>query len=86
MCIRDRLNRDCVCGFYIHLHQIEQFKNGLFHIPKKIDWFLEPNDSVDWIAINAFKKDAKLFLEHQQSPLFWLKQNGTLSKAFLVWW
>lgn len=81
------LNSNCLCGYYIHTKQLDQFKDHQFFIPSKLDWFLEANASVDWLDFEAFRNTSQLFLDQGQSPLFWMKNNaGELIKGFLVWW
>ncbi|MEH6538022.1 MAG: DUF1853 family protein [Psychroserpens sp.] len=81
------LNEDCVCGFYINKIQLEQFADCQFYIPPKLDWFLEPNDTVNWLEYSNFRSDSDKFLKNSLSPLFWMKnETGELSKGFLVWW
>nr|WP_321226369.1 DUF1853 family protein [uncultured Psychroserpens sp.] len=81
------INKDCVCGFYINISQLETFQNHLFYIPSKLDWFLEPHEKVDWLEFSNFRSESKAFLDNNQSPLFWLKnETSELSKGFLVWW
>jgi hypothetical protein len=81
------LNKDCVCGFYINSKQLETLKDHEFYIPSKLDWFLEPNDTIGWLDYSNFKEASKDFLNNNQSPLFWLKNNTQeLTKGFLVWW
>lgn len=81
------LNADCISGFYINTSQLERFKTHQFYIPTKLDWFLAPNDTVDWMDLIHFKLTSRPSIERHKSPLFWLKSNtGKLSKAFLVWW
>ncbi len=81
------LNVDCICGFYINIAQLELFTTYQFYIPRKLDWFLAPNDTVNWMDIIQFKLSSQRSIECQKSPLFWMKSNtGKLSKAFLVWW
>ncbi|MEM5566159.1 DUF1853 family protein [Psychroserpens sp. AS72] len=81
------INKECVCGFYINLSQLEILQNHLFYIPSKLDWFLEPHEQVDWLEFSNFRSESNGFLENNQSPLFWMKtEAGELSKGFLVWW
>ncbi|TXD84044.1 DUF1853 family protein [Subsaximicrobium wynnwilliamsii] len=83
----DSLNPGCVKGFYLYPNQLREFTDSKFHIPPKMDWFLEPDTFVDWQTFESFKKNSNSFLEQQKSPMFWIKKpNGELLKAFLVWW
>ncbi|MBR9846568.1 MAG: DUF1853 family protein [Algicola sp.] len=82
-----QLNEECVCGFYINQEELNHFENSKFYIPKKLDWFLEVNDSVDWQSFVTFKTEVDEFLNQSQSPLIWIKQpDDSLLKCFLVWW
>ncbi|MDO5970118.1 DUF1853 family protein [Flavivirga aquimarina] len=81
------LNTDCIIGFYINKHQLGEFSNCKFYIPKKKDWLVIPHTNVDWLSFNAFEVIAKDYYEQQFSPMCWVKfKNGTLKKVFLVWW
>ncbi|WP_299336716.1 DUF1853 family protein [uncultured Psychroserpens sp.] len=81
------LDERCVCGFFITNTQLKDFRDSQFYIPMKLDWFLEPHHKVDWLSFNDFRSDVNAFLEQQQSPLFWMKnERQELSKCFLVWW
>ena len=81
------LNEDCLCGFYINRQQLANFESCRFYIPEKLDWFLKPNDTVIWEDVSNFRINSEMYLQHQQSPLFWMKNKaGELTKGFLVWW
>ncbi|OUS00101.1 hypothetical protein A9Q86_11720 [Flavobacteriales bacterium 33_180_T64] len=81
------LNKECICGFYITIKQLEYFKYCQFYIPTKLDWFLKPHNIVEWLDYNSFKKESLVYLDNAQSPLFWLKdEDKNLAKVFLVWW
>jgi len=83
----EQLNEGCVCGFYISAKQLDEFTNCQFYIPSKLDWFLEPHDTIDWLNYSNFKSDSDSFLSNKQSPLFWMKnETDELLKCFLVWW
>lgn len=81
-----QLNSDCVYGFYLHTHQLENFKTCEFFIPEKLDWFIKPHRNVYWIDFKEFKNLSAEYLNKSQSPLFWIKDNNQLMKSFLVWW
>ncbi|WP_299274414.1 DUF1853 family protein [uncultured Psychroserpens sp.] len=83
----ENLNKECVYGFYIHHYELELFQNCVFYIPPKLDWFLDPSDTIEWLDYKRFKDSASTYLNSQQSPLFWLKNDSQdLSKCFLLWW
>ncbi|WP_040279131.1 DUF1853 family protein [Psychroserpens damuponensis] len=81
------INKHCVCGFFIKTSQLEVFKHYQFYIPSKLDWFLEPHATVDWLEFSNFRSESQTFLNQKQSPLYWMKNDlGDLFKCFLVWW
>ena len=83
----NQLNEACVNGFYLKTSQLSDFNTCEFYIPKKLDWFLDANNSIDWLSFEIFKMKVETFLNESQSPLIWIKQaNGKLLKSFLVWW
>ncbi|WP_456437769.1 DUF1853 family protein [Psychroserpens sp.] len=85
--ICNQLNKNCINGFYINKIQLEDFNTCEFHIPSKLDWFLNVDNSVHWLDIESLKTEAEVFLEQSKSPLIWIKkQDSTLLKSFLVWW
>jgi hypothetical protein len=80
------LNTNCICGFYINQKELEQFKDCKFYIPNKKDWLVIPDQNVDWLNFNQFKKESKEYLARKFSPLCWLKKsNGEIEKFFLIW-
>jgi len=81
------LNQNCINGFYIYQHQIQQFSDCKFCIPTKKDWLIIPHANVDWLSFNVFKTEVSTFLERQFSPLVWVKHpSGNIEKLFIVWW
>jgi hypothetical protein len=81
------INQDCVCGFYFKNSQLDEFKECQFYIPSKLDWFLEPHENVEWMEYSNFRSETKPFLDNNQSPLFWMKNEvKELTKGFSVWW
>lgn len=82
-----QLNKACVCGFYINKSQLNDFNACKFYIPSKLDWFLDVDDSVDWLDFESFILESEIFLSQSKSPLIWIKKSDdTLLKSFLVWW
>jgi len=83
----EKLNRDCIVGFYINQNQLQEFNNCKFYIPNKKDWLLIPHTNVNWMNFKVFETVAKDYCEKQFSSLCWIKySNGELKKMFLVWW
>ena len=39
----EQLNSDCVCGFYIYQHELDEFSDCKFYIPTELNWLLEPH-------------------------------------------
>ena len=82
-----QLNTDCICGFYIHQKEIQQFVANKFYIPHKKDWIVIPHENVNWINYINFKDLTEEYSQKKISPLCWMKQqNGEILKVFLVWW
>ena len=83
----EKINTECIVGFYCNTKELEQFKDCKFYIPDKKDWLLIPHQNLDWLNFNQFKVISKEYLEREFSPLCWIKkQNGEIEKFFLVWW
>lgn len=83
----ENLNPKSGYGYYFRLHQLKDFKKAKFYIPRKIDWFLEPETQVEWMSVSNFEHRAAIFLDETRAFMFWMKTtNGMLSKGFLVWW
>jgi len=83
----ETLNQNCINGFYIYQHQIQQFSDCKFYIPTKKDWLIIPHTNVDWLSFNVFKTEMNTSLERQFSPLIWVKHpSGNIEKMFIVWW
>lgn len=81
------LNEDCVRGFYITKDQLNNFRNHLFYMPKKIDWLLEVTSNASWINFFEATPIINHFLNENKSPLCWIKApNSNLQKCFVVWW
>ena len=82
-----KINKDCVVGFYVNQKELEQFTDCKFYIPNKKDWLLIPHQNVNWLNFHQFKENSKEYLERQFSPLCWFKfKNRTIKKVFFVWW
>lgn len=85
--ILEKLNQDCIVGFYINKKELDQFKNCKFFIPNKKDWLLFPHQNVDWLNFSQYKEKSTEYLEREFSPLCWIKKpNGEVKKFFLIWW
>ncbi|MFT6720974.1 MAG: hypothetical protein ACJA0J_001772 [Bdellovibrionota bacterium] len=81
------LNNDCVAGFYISYHKIQEFSTFNFYIPTKLDWLVIPNNNVDWLNYSSALEIIKIGINNKRSPLVWIKKkNNELSKCFIVFW
>lgn len=81
------LNKECISGYYIPFQDIGQLKDCTFYIPAKLDWLLEVQQDVEWVAFSVFLQDVSQFLDQKRSPLCWVKySNGLAQKLFVVWW
>ena len=83
----EKINQDCIVGFYINRKELTQFSDCKFYIPIKKDWIVIPHKNVNWQTYVDFKENAEGYYQKKTSPLCWLKkQNGEIVKIFLVWW
>lgn len=81
------INKDCIAGFFIHEHDLVNFKNAAFHLPIKKDWLVETHQNVEWMNFASFSNVITEFLKNKQSPLCWIKQGANnIQKYFVVWW
>ncbi|WGD34508.1 DUF1853 family protein [Olleya sp. YS] len=81
------LNNSCVYGFYFKYHQLDQFKDCKFYIPKKIDWLLDLDTNVNWSTYKQIQPQMTTYQAEAYSPLVWLKfKNGEMTKCFVVAW
>lgn len=83
----NRLNRDCIVGYYINRKELRKFETCKFHIPSKKDWLLTPHQHVNWLSYSNFNAKAEDYYQREFSPMCWVKFNtGVIKKVFLVWW
>ena len=83
----EKLNPNCVVGFYIKQKELKLFSDCKFYIPIKKDWLVVPHENVSWMNINEFEESSFKYLDRKFSPLCWLKNyNGEIEKFFLVWY
>ncbi len=81
------INNKCINGFYINLKELDEFKDGKFHIPNKHNWLVIPHTDIDWLSFKIFSVKLQQSLSEERAPLCWLKKpNGELLKFFVVWW
>ncbi len=81
------LNKECVNGFYVHISEVVQFTDCKFHIPSKINWLLEVQTQVKWLAYSLFLDEIHQITKKKKAPLCWIKfPNGKIQKIFVVWW
>jgi hypothetical protein len=81
------LNNDCVSGFYISYHKIQEFSAFNFYVPTKLDWLVTPNNNVEWLNYSSALEIIEMNINNKRSPLVWIKKkNNELSKCFIVFW
>lgn len=82
-----QINMECIYGFYIRLHELNQFKDCKFFIPTKLDWLKSIQTNIKWFPFSNFETQISIFLNKKSAPLCWLKKpNGKTEKFFVVWW
>jgi len=81
------LNEACIAGFYISMQDFQAFEKSTFYIPKKLDWLIQPIESVKWISYRETVHQIQAFHEKSSAPLIWKKSpKGELEKLFVTWW
>ena len=81
------VNSDCIQGFYVSFHHLNQFETCKFYIPEKLDWLSEVEIQIPWLPFTAFTTQVKALIDDEKSPLCWIKYpNGITKKCFVVWW
>lgn len=82
-----KINSECIQGYYYRLKELEEFSENRFYLPSKQAWTLEPTQHVSWISFREFKSQLQLMFNQKRSPMFWHKDSkGNMAKAFAVWW
>ena len=80
----DGINKACICGFYITIHELADFNTYSFYMPNKHDWICPIDEQVDWINHHAFISKIEECKLKKQAPLCWFKSpKGELSKCFV---
>ncbi|MGB7842485.1 MAG: DUF1853 family protein [Salinimicrobium sp.] len=83
------INPDAILGFWIRSEKFTaaQFGNALFNCPEKQDWPVFPEDNTSWANFENIKTEVDEMLQHERSPLVWMKlPNGQFRRFFVVWW
>lgn len=83
----EKVNQNCIEGFYVNKKDFEEFDNCKFYIPNKLDWIIIPHTHVNWLNYADTIEILKKFHERKSSPLLWKKdKNGNIEKLFVVFW
>lgn len=83
----ERLNPNCINGFYINVNQLDYLEDSYFYIPTKLDWLVNIHENAEWIDFSIFLNKITPLLSHKKSPLCWVKKpDGKLFKCFITWW
>ena len=83
----EKLNNECIAGFYIKKEELHHLHDCKFHIPSKLNWLIQPQTNINWLPFNNFEAATTEILSNKIAPLCWLKKpNGELQKFFIVWW
>lgn len=83
----NKINRDCVKGFYIRCSELKRFSECKFYIPSKHDWLMETVAWVDWLNYDTFYETMEALINEKIASMCWIKwPNGEIKKCFVVWW
>ena len=81
------INNSCVQGYYLSINEVMTLPNTVkFHIPKKLDWLINPNNLVKWMSHKEFIPIISGCMDKKISPLCWIKTKEYLFKIFVVYW
>ncbi|MGB1268973.1 MAG: DUF1853 family protein [Flavobacteriaceae bacterium] len=81
------VNNACISGYYINYNNLNHLRNHLFYVPKKLDWLVQPHNSVDWLSFEDAYQVILGYITEKKSPLCWVKSpQNVLQKLFVVWW
>ena len=50
----NKINKDCIVGFYINIKEMDSFSDCKFYLLIKKDWLIEPHKNVSWLKFNEF--------------------------------
>ncbi|NJX15082.1 DUF1853 family protein [Tamlana crocina] len=83
----NKINQDCVKGFYIRFNAIENFSECKFYFPSKHNWLIEPVSWVNWLHYDTFYEKMQALINEKIASMCWIKwPNGEIKKCFVVWW
>jgi len=83
----ERLNSDCVAGFYISFKDLDRFSDYKIYIPSKHNWLVKADDNVNWLDYETASNEILAMIEEKRSPLVWFKNaNGIIEEGFVVWY
>ncbi|MDA7744460.1 DUF1853 family protein [bacterium] len=84
----DPLYKPAIKGYYLSLDKFRSIDHSTknYHLPKKIDWGIDPKENSTWSSFDQIEKQISLSIGENQSALCWQKQGNLYSVFFIVWW
>jgi len=83
------LNSHCIVGYWLRITEFNsaEFRHQKFYVPSKSEWVLDPIKAVEWVTHDAASIAIEECIQHQRSPMLWMKKSETkLEKFFVVYW
>lgn len=77
----------CIIGYWISYSEfIAETETSLYALPKKKEWLVAPENSVEWLSFAEAQERIKEQLEQKKSPLVYKKDDTSIERFFVVWW
>jgi len=83
------INKDCIAGFWVYLHDFSNYNQEGFQFfaPEKQDWPIDPINAADWFSFKEVEKQIQDLHSKKKSPLIWVKKiDGSFERIIVVWW
>lgn len=78
--------KNCIAGYWFNLEQFISLNDSEFFVPSKMDWFINPNQNIEWYDKQSILEEIKDYHSRNFSPLVWIKQSDSYKRCFVVWW
>ena len=79
--------KNCVVGYWIPFAKfISEDKTATYAIPKKKEWLLPIENTVEWFGFYEAKEIIKTQIDNKNSVLVYKKFGLQIIRCFVVWW
>ncbi len=83
------INPEAIKGTYLNFKKLKKssLTSFQYHIPKKQDWFINPEKNVCWEKFEEIEENLNTNMLQKKSCLVWLKDHyNKTQRIFIVWW